>query len=114
MQLQASQGHPQHTLLLHQIGRHIAAVGRQVLQSGATVGASAATGTTLSPSPKPSSGHPSHGRSVCQALNACSDVMAGWMNCIIQNEHLNSTMVDTNMDFLEMDFRGTSAATFTR
>jgi len=41
-------------------------------------------------------------------------VMAGWMNCIIQNEHLNSTMVDTKMDFLKMDFRGTSAATFTR
>ena len=41
-------------------------------------------------------------------------VMAGWMNCIIQNEHLNSTMVDTNMDFLKMDFRGQSAATLTR
>jgi hypothetical protein len=27
---------------------------------------------------------------------------------------LNSTMVDTFMDFLEIDFRGKSAATFTR
>jgi hypothetical protein len=29
-------------------------------------------------------------------------------------EHLNSTMIDTYMDFLEMDFRGQSAASFTR
>ena len=51
---------------------------------------------------------------ICFANGIIGAVMAGWMNCIIQNEHLNSTMVDTNMDFLEMDFRGTSAATFTR